>query len=630
MAGKIQKASFGPFGKGAISSANPMIELSGALKRAENLTVQGISQVLQRQGSVPWMSFLDDAGSPAAVTSIRAVVPFKDRALVIAHSTATHKVYYYIVASDGSGWYANNDTLTAGTAARPTGVLWTAINVAPDVSVAEGLGMAFVAHSQAADLNNLNWATYRIAFLSAAWSAQILTSDLDGDTTAENLYFSFVMTHQQHLWGCGMGSGTSAGGTPGTVAPAYNPSAIRYSGIIFGNSDGATLRDFFSSQDSFTLGDRVFSEREKVIAGAVAGNSGFFFGRNNITRMVGNGRESWQRIIIDRVNGVIGPKAVCSDGTTVYAWGAKGPYRLTESGQIDPLWDPIVEAAAAAIGGGLPASIVAAFSRELDQVHFYFQSDATEGLIRFAAFDSRRECWLGPDSAIGVQVACAFSVDPVLTTLSPPGPPAADPALLSPTNIGPNQFNANWTEGDVTAETEVSYKAHTDSIWIVLPLQVAVQVGSVGAMQITGLVPATGYDVQIRHKKNGQYSGYSTSVTPYVTTLDLVCTAPTDLNFDSFGPPDQPNSDTGRAAWTVTQSTADTEVWFSGPSVSPPATNQYVRAAVIAANGASWSKGPVSVTGIYWVKVRATQSGYDASDFTTADSVQLYKYTTLH
>src|SRR5690242_5276936 len=106
---ELQQTSFGPFSKGAITDANALLDMKAALKDAQNLRVVGANQVLLRNGSTAVMTFQDDQGTPANVTSIRGISAFKDRALVIAHSTVTNKVYAYVVAPDFTGWYAANE-----------------------------------------------------------------------------------------------------------------------------------------------------------------------------------------------------------------------------------------------------------------------------------------------------------------------------------------------------------------------------------------------------------------------------------------------------------------------------------------------------------------------------------------
>ncbi|HJQ96766.1 MAG TPA: hypothetical protein VJ826_00555, partial [Candidatus Polarisedimenticolaceae bacterium] len=533
----LEQKSFGPFTHGSIDSTNALLDMSGALKKGSNLYVVGMNQVLLRAGSTALMTFQDDQGTPANVTSIRGIAPFKDRALVIAHSTVTSKVYGYIVASDFTGWYAANDTLTTGTTAAPTVVLWTSITAPPDVTVAEGLGIAFVAHANAADASGLNWPSYRIGFnidTASTWTADTLQSNLDGNGSA-NIYFSGVIAFQQHLWGWGFGAGT-------TAATGYNPSRARFSNPIFGFNDASNVqRDFFDSIDDLDLGNRTGSAREKILAAAVAGPTLFFFGHETISRIQGDGRDSWQKTIADTTYGIVGPKAVVSTGDTVYYWTNRGPARLKgyvwygQEGQPEPLWDGIAGAVSDAIAGGNPAGIVAGFARDLDQVQWFYQADSTAGLVQFAAYDIRRDIWLGPVSAVGVQVACASAVEPVFTTTSPPGPPSGAPTLNAADGVGATQGNINYNVADATAATEVSIQTHTGGTWTVIAT-VQANPGPTNSLTATGLMQSTGYDARVRHVKNGQFSSFATNTSPYFTTTAFTALAPTNLAITSFGP----------------------------------------------------------------------------------------------
>ena len=67
---ELQQTSFGPFSKGAIDTANGLLDMKAALKDAQNLRVVGANQVLLRNGSTAVMTFHDDQGTPANVTSI--------------------------------------------------------------------------------------------------------------------------------------------------------------------------------------------------------------------------------------------------------------------------------------------------------------------------------------------------------------------------------------------------------------------------------------------------------------------------------------------------------------------------------------------------------------------------------
>jgi hypothetical protein len=91
------------------------------------------------------------------------VKPFADRALAVAHSTVTNKVYLYVLPSTLDGWYNAAGALQATLIPQPVGVLWTAVATAPDVTIAELLGVAYIAHTEAATAAALSFATKTFA-----------------------------------------------------------------------------------------------------------------------------------------------------------------------------------------------------------------------------------------------------------------------------------------------------------------------------------------------------------------------------------------------------------------------------------------------------------------------------------
>lgn len=606
------RVSFGPFSTLVVDAANPLLNLQGALVRARNVYVEGANRVRLRSGSAAAMTFVDDAGTPADVTSIRAVVPFQDRAIVVAHSTLTSKAYVYVVKADFTGWYDSTDTLTTGTTASPTGTLWSAITTAPDVDVAEGLGVAYIAHKEAADDASLNWPTKTLTLSGGTWTVATLESDLNGDSTAEDLYFSGVVSFQQHLWGYGFGAGTSA-------ADGFRPELARFSQAVFDATDG-----LFQPSDSLTLGDKVRSLRERIIAHGLSGNALFLFSPGSCVRVTGYGRDTWQRDILDKSYGIVGHKAGVTAGNAFYWWSNRGPMRAGDAGPAEPLWDAIAGAALNALGGGAPSSIVAGYDRDRDQVVWYYQADEAEGLCRFAAFDVRRNVWLGPDSSIGVDVGCAGSVEPVYTVSSPPAPPAAPPVLAAATAISTTAFTINWANGDPMASTLVKFRQHGAANY---GGEIEVAAGAT-SYTVSGLSLGTGYDVSIRHKRNGQFSTADEDTDPYATTLvTLNCQPPTDVAFSSLGPPSGPDDYTGTVSWTIHEPGAYHEVWLAGPSASAPAVGAYSFYAQRSPGYTSVNIGPVSTTGTYWAKVRATKSGYVESAFAGPDSATLTKYS---
>lgn len=112
-------------------------------------------------------------------------------------------------------------------------------------------------------------------------------------------------------------------------------------------------------------------------------------------------------------------------------------------------------------------------------------------------------------------------------TLDLPGPAAA-PSALAATALTRTSATVTWTNGDTASETvtQVEFRVTGTTDWTALP-SLTSGAASVG---ITGLTPATGYDVRVRHVRNNQVSAWTTS-TPLFTTLTLAtnASAPTGL-----------------------------------------------------------------------------------------------------
>src|SRR5690349_14335272 len=155
----LTQAAFGPFQSGVLDTANPSQPLAGILKSALGVRYTGGGKLATRDGSRVVLTLKDDQGSPADVTSVIALAPFSDSALAVAHSTVTSKVYLYRLASTMDDWYDATGALQGTTSPHPVGVLWTSVTTAPDVTIAEGLGVAYLAHSEPVVGSTLTFAT---------------------------------------------------------------------------------------------------------------------------------------------------------------------------------------------------------------------------------------------------------------------------------------------------------------------------------------------------------------------------------------------------------------------------------------------------------------------------------------
>ena len=605
---------FGPFTRGLIQGASPDLDLTGALRAASNVRLDGVHRMRADLGTLVAMTFQDDATTPADCTTVCGLAPFKDRVLVVAHSTATSKAYLYLVASDFSGYYDTSDALTTGTTAAPLGALWTSIDDPPVVRIAEGLGVGYVAHAAAADSSSLNWPSKSLTLSSGTWTIATMTSDLDDDSTAEDLYFSGVIPFQQHLWAWGFGGGT-------TAADGFRPELARFSKAIFDASADPNPGDLFAPDDSITFGDRVRSVREGILAAAVGGDALILASNRGSTMVRGYGRDSWQRTVLDRAYGVVGPQALCGAGTAVYGWSFRGLWRVVDGGAPEPLWDAVPDLVATIENGGAPDQTMVAFDPDNDRVSVIYQADATDGVIASAAFDVRRQVWIGKDTSTGVEVFSGLSVAPVFTVDSPPAGPSAAPTVGTVTSITTSSAHLPWTNGDATAETEVWVKQHSDTTYTLA----ATRAAGVTSYDYTGLLPDTEYDWKVRHTKNGQTSDFAagTSFTTKKTTDTGGMAAPTGLNFFGLGLVPNDGTPNAGASWSNGAQANRTEIWVAGPSATAPVDSDYglvLTTASPSTGSAEWVI--TTTTGTYWCKVRHTD-GVTTSAFTSADSATI-------
>lgn len=639
---------FGPFSAGLHDTANPSLPPNGALRSARNMLYTGLFDLGIRPGTQVALTYFDDQGTPQSITTVcLAATPFQDGALGIGYSSITQKCYLYRLKATMDNWYdinGNPGGVFHSTTPQPIGVLWSNMASAPDVSVTEGLGTAYIANTAAADVNGLYWptktyndygtstvtgltgttlefpATFALSSTVSITKNNIplvvttdytragsiftlvvgaISSDVfvltfsagidtlvvngtGGNIGTDTAYFNGVVAFQQACWGFGYGAGSEPGYT------SYRPELARFSPPSFDN---------FQVQDSLTIGDRVRSERERIIAGVVAGNSLYLGGASILTRITGYGRDSWYKTVLDRSYGFVGPKCAVAVGGTLYYWSPQGPLRVSDTTLPDPLWDAIPAAVASVANS---ASIVAAFDLETNHVIFFY--DTGTGVRTFCAFDVRRSVWLGPDSDIGVSLVSAGIVTPLfLSTAQAPDGPEGPPTIVSTTNIGTTTATATWTNGDTLSQTEVSYRIQGTTTYTVVPLIPA----NILTYSFVGLAPNTAYEWRVRNVQNGQYSSYAGPVTAsQFTTQMLSLQPPINLTGSQYG--------TNRAAYlswsNSSEADAQTSIQFvlaSGGPVFVMVVGAGVASAVV--NVPSYS--------MWKFQIQHIKTGFTASNF---------------
>lgn len=589
----LQTAPFLPLTKGVVDSANSSLELTGAVRSMSGLNLSALGKLITRNGDSVALTFKDDAGSPANVTSVCGVWQFKDRAIAVAHSTVTSKAYLYVLKSDLTDWYnGTTGALTGNTSPQPAAVLWSSITTSPDVFVAEGLGTLYIAHAAGVDAANLN-------FASRSWNGAFavaladLTADLDVSGGAETLYFNGVIAFQNHLWAWGFGSGTNA-------TTGYDPSKARFSLINFGA---------FSAADSITLGNRVKSDRERIICGGLAGNALILQGTYITSRVTGYGRSSWYREIVDEANGITGPKAGVSDGGYWYYWSSQGPMRIASSGPAEPLDEPVRALVASVIN---PEKIVA--GRDYANNLVFFLVDTGAGVRVKAAYHVRRGIWTTTSDDTGLAINAVGEVTPVVGSVAAgaAGPTGA-PTSATNTSTGQTTSTAGWTNGDSSAQTEISIGTVASGTYSVL----ATLDAAVASYAFTGLTAGTDYQWRVRHVKNGQYSSYLSST--FTTTASGGGTLQPPTNPAASQPSGIP---TGYVAcsWTNSgESGVQTEIWHSTDGGA-----NYSLATTAAAGNSNAAVTGETVGILTYYKMRHVKSASTPSAFTSAVSVTVH------
>lgn len=589
----LLKASFLPFAKGVVDTGNPTLNLQGAVRAAAGFDFIGAGKLVTRSGTATKLTFKDDTGGFADVTSVCGVWQFRDKAVAIAHSTNTNKCYLYVLKSTLDDWYdGTTGALQGTTSPHAAAVIWSSITISPDVFVAEGLGSLYIAHAQGVDSAALNFATrsWNGAFAVALAD---LTADLDLAAGAETLYFNGCIAFQNHLWAWGFGSGA-------VVGTGYDPSKIRFSPPFFGLP--------FLPADSITIGNRTKSDRERIISAGIAGNALIVQGSYITSRITGYGRSSWFREIVDESTGIAGPKAGVSDGGYWYYWSlSKGPMRIAAAGPPDELFNEIPALVAAVIN---PAKIVAAreagTNGKTNCIVFYV--DTGNGVRTRVPYHTATGVWLSTSDDIGLAIKGAGEVAPVIaSTAAGVVPPSGPPTSASTTSIGGTAATANWVNGDATAQTQVEHRLQGATDWTVDTIVAA----GLTSYQITGLANLTAYEWRAAHVRSGQYSTYLGPVagSQFTTTNQLL--PPTNLGVT------ETSINLLHVTWTNSgESGVDTEVYVQDPS--PPGYN--LKATVTA--GQAWADAAISAgAGTYLVKIRHVKSGMTPSNYAGPNAI---------
>lgn len=584
----FQFTSFGPMTRGVIDAANPHLDLKGAVRKARNAVVGGALKVNARPGHQLALTLKDDQGSPANVTSVVALQHFSDGCLAVGHSTITDKFYLYWLNDEMNNWYNSSKVLQGTLTPLPVGVLWSSALNPERVTIAEGLGFAYIAHNDA----GTSFQTRKFDTTVSPATLTDFQADLRG-SGLENTFFRGVVSFQQHLWGWGYRS-QAAGEND-------RPEFLRFSQPFFGP---------MVTPDGFAVGHRVRSSRERIIAAVVAGEVLYVGLRYALWPITGFGRNSWDKARpLDDSYGFAGLySAIAAANGWLYYWSVRGPMRVFGLARPDPLFKRIEGTLPAVVD---PRNVVATYDPDHDQVVWLYQDQTSGRVSRLAAYDVMADMMLGPDGDVGLGIFSATIVQPVAL----PGPAGA-PSIVSTTGIGNTIATGNYTVGDpspqVTTELEIREVGTTP--WTVAATGLPVTQTS---YQFTGLLPGKQYEWRIRHRRNGQPSAYDgpEAASTFTTTTNQLA-PPTNCAMEIVITDPIKGTFAAIINWQNSgEAGARTEVYFEGPVGSPPASGTLDLFTTVEPGVSSAQRDIGFALGDFYAEVRHVRDGFTPSVF---------------
>ncbi len=576
----------GPFLGGVTDAANPLVvEGKTVVRYARNAVLDGVGRLIARGGTAVALTLKDDQGAPATVTSVVALVPFGDGALAVGHSTVTSKFYLYWLKDDLTDWYNSSKALQGTTNVAPVAVLWTGAAAPANVMLAEGLNVAYIAHSLAST-------TFKTQQFDTTVSPAVLSAfqaNLRG-AGAEDTYFRGVVSFQQHLWGWGYGSQAAGDNS--------RPELARFSTPFFGA---------MAQSDSIAVGHRVRSVRETIVLGIVAGQA-LYLGTNfSIWPVTGFGRNSWDKSRpIDDAYGFAGIRSACAGPNGyLYYWSHRGPMRVLGYGPPEPLWPRVAQTIVGVVN---EQNVVAGYDPTTDQVVWLYQDQASGRVSRLCAYDVLREAILGPDGDVGLGVNVLAFITPIFATAAPG--PAGPPTTASTDGIGSTIATAHWVNGDSSPETvtQLEYRTPQGSgAWTVASSTIA---SGITSFQLTGLTQSLNYEWRAKHIRNGISTAYLGPVagSQFMTAGPLA--APTNCVLTYIPPPTYL-----KTAWTNSgESGVSTEIWHDSGG-------GYALVNTVGPGSTSDFRNIAGQHGTFNAKVRHVKTGFIASAFSNVGTV---------
>ncbi len=439
------------------------------------------------------VQLMDDAGSPAAVTSILAIEYHVANCYVVAHSTATEKTYLYKLKLNGN---ALDDAATEA----PIATIWTGAGV-PRVTMTSFEGGSATAPKQRLYFAD-STSTYAARYWDSTSSAMAdVEEDFDDDGSKEDLAFPLIFEYNDHLFG-----------TDFRQSSVYQLGLLRFSqpGLIPADEPGVTnnvQREWWNS-DFRQVGNRG----DKIIGVGDAGATKILFKRRRCYALGGFDAASWTLRLIagGKSLGSVGPHASdgLPDGTCLF-WSDRGP-QLTDGVRLIDIGKEIKGRVVAVT---VDSDISVGYSPDEGLCYVVVANDGG-GPHTYLAWDVGARRWVGEGSwkATGGSDLRVRDVRAIPDTALPG--PAAAPTIDSIDVDSDVQLTVNWTNGDTALDIETDVHRDTSSSFSPdAGNLIDTVVSGVVSYEDAGRTSKTPYYYQLIHRRNGQSSSASNEAT---------------------------------------------------------------------------------------------------------------------
>lgn len=429
------------------------------------------------------------------ISDILGVINHRGLIYILAYQATGANVRLYSLATDGTG-------LTFKTN------VWSGVAQVPSPVMASFDGGS--ASSPTTRLYICDWNQNEI---TKHWDNDTtLTTeqdDFDDNNTAEDVKFNYIFNYNFHMFGAGF-----------LQASANRPELLRVSqpGLIPATEPSVT---FPTSREWFNVDQLPVGVRgQRIVSHGYAGGTAIILKSNAVYAMFGYDITTFTLKTLSEQIGAVGKRASCwTDNGLCFFWSTTG-LNVTDGNTITPLSDPISSRVLKVVADN---TVTLAYSPDDGNVYIGYTMTGETSPSRALAYNIKRGKFWEPEYVAGSRPNLSGMAG--IPTFSLPGPSGA-PTSLAGTVINDNEIDLTWVPADTAFD--VTTEIYRDTTAGATTFLASVSGGTTN-YQDTTVTHLTTYFYRLRHKRNGQFSSYSSEISKRTP-----CAEPTSLSAQSI------------------------------------------------------------------------------------------------